>query len=226
MQRCDVVLSYSEVELSVVETHIEGRIDILKCPWVVSVEDEVPSFDERDGLSFLGSFNHYPNIEGVKWFANEVVPELAKQAPEIGLSIYGSSMGEEIETLRSHTIDPIGFIPEIAGAFNPHRISVAPLLSGAGIKGKVLSALSHGIPCVLSPMAAEGIGLRHGYDCFIASSVDEWVDAILSLHGDPELWQKISQNSRDYADVAFSFANGRKAMRAVFEAIDLFGSIP
>ena len=105
-----------------------------------------------------------------------------------------------------------------------HRLFIAPLLSGAGIKGKVLSALAYGIPCVLSPTAAEGIGLRDGLDCLIAETSNDWADAISRLQTDDALWQKLSDNAREYMQTAFSFDKGRARMRAAFEAADMYQS--
>ena len=81
------------------------------------------------------------------------------------------------------------------------------------------------MPCVLSPIAAEGIGLRSGHDCFIAETPDEWSAAIRRLETDDELWKTISENARVYMRDAYSFDIGRKKMRAAFEAADNFNSI-
>jgi O-antigen biosynthesis protein len=141
------------------------------------------------------------------------------------LSIYGSGMDKDIKALASDTVDPIGFVENIADAYDRHRVFVAPLLSGAGIKGKVISAIAHGIPTVLTPVAAEGIGLRHGHDCLIAETPEDWARAITRLTEDDALWTQVSTAARTYAAERFSFAEGRAKMKAAFEAVDLFGAV-
>jgi GT2 family glycosyltransferase/glycosyltransferase involved in cell wall biosynthesis len=223
MTAADLVLSYNEVEHAVIASHTEGRARVMTCPWVVHVPETVPPLKGRRGLSFLGSFNHHPNTEGVKWFCAEVMPQLT--GPRTRLTIYGSGMGPDIAALASDRIDPAGFVEELSDAYDRHRIFVAPLLSGAGIKGKVLSAMAHGIPTVLTPIAAEGIGLRSGHDCLIAETPRAWADAILALSEDDAMWRSISRAGRDYVAARFSFAAGRDKMKAAFEAIDLFGAV-
>ncbi len=223
MRKADVVLSYNEVEHSVIASHTDGEARVMTCPWVVDIPEKTPPLKGRAGLSFLGSFNHHPNTEGVKWFCSEVMPLL--DGPGTHLTIYGSAMGEDIEALASDQIDPAGFVENLADAYDRHRIFVAPLLSGAGIKGKVLSALAHGIPTVLSPVAAEGIGLRSGLDCVIVEHPRDWAEAITRLSLDDKLWTAISSSSRAYAAERFSFAAGREKMKAAFEAVDLFGAV-
>jgi len=222
----DVVLSYNEVEHAVIRSHTEGQIPVMKCPWVVDVPPKGPKFAERSGLSFLGSFMHHPNVEGLNWFLAQVMPGLPQSAKTpIKLSIYGSKMPAEFKKLKSDVIDPAGFVPELADAYHRHRIFVAPLLSGAGIKGKVIGALAHGIPCVLSPTAAEGIGLRHMHDCMIAQTPAEWRTAIETLYKDQALWQKIADNARAFMADAYSFDKGLGHMQVAFEEVSLFSGI-
>lgn len=225
MNRVDVVLSYNDVEHSVIEAFTEGRAKVTKCPWVVELPAKVPGLKSRRGMSFLGGFRHHPNVEGITWFAREVMPRITARVPDARLTIYGSGMGDDIKALASDAIDPAGFVADLADAYDAHRIFVAPLLSGAGIKGKVLSALAHGIPCVLSPTAAEGIGLRHGHDCFVAKTPDEWAEAIATLSSDDAVWQSMSDNARAYVKESFSFEVGRDAMKAAFEAADLYRTL-
>lgn len=225
MRSVDVMLSYNDREHTVIEAQSEGAVNVMTCPWVLDCSETVPPRDGRTGLSFLGGFQHHPNVEGVEWFVKNVMSRLEREGSDLKLSIYGSRMGENIENLAGPLVDPVGFVDKLSDAFDKHLIFVAPLLSGAGIKGKVLSALASGIPCVLSPTAAEGIGLRHGRECLIAETSEEWVDALNQLQNDAKLWQLLSDNARYLAQTQFSFENGRKLMRAAFESADLFGSL-
>ena len=131
-------------------------------------------------------------------------------------------MSDDLRALKSAQIHPEGYIREASDAYDRHRIFIAPLLSGAGIKGKVLSALAHGVPCVLTPTAAEGVGLRHGHDCMIATTPGEWREAISRLQTDDDLWHALSANAREYVQQTFSFETGRELMRAAFESVDLY----
>lgn len=224
IRNADVVLSYTDIEHSVIQAYTDGAANVVKCPWVVSVPDKVPPLKNRNGLSFLGSYKHHPNAEGIIWFSRTIMPLLNADTNQIPLTIYGSGMDDNIRALASETIMPHGFVGDVSTAFDRHRIFIAPLLSGAGIKGKVASALAHGIPCVISPIAAEGIGLRSGHDCIIASTPEQWLAGITQLNTDAELWKNLSQNARSYMRDAFSFENGRTMMRTAFEAADMYGS--
>lgn len=222
INQVDIVLSYNEMEHAVIEAYTEGAAQVMRVPWVVNLPDQVPELEKRSGIAFLGSFRHHPNQEAVLWFAREVMPVLASRRPDLVFSVYGARMTDEIIALKGASINPVGFVADVADAFDPHRIFVAPLLSGAGIKGKVLEALARGIPCVLSPVAAEGIGLRDGQECFIAKTIDDWVEAITRLDSDDALWNSMSKAARAYMAANYSFDTGQVMMREAFEAADLF----
>lgn len=224
ISQVDVVLSYNASEHAVIEACTEGETPVLTCPWVVDIPPDVPPRAGRHGLSFLGSFRHHPNAEGITWFIREVLPAVTAALGDQSLAIYGADMTDAIRALASDHVRPMGYVPDLAQAFDPHRIFVAPLLSGAGIKGKVLAALSHGIPCVLSPIAAEGIGLRSGHDCFIAETPQDWLLALTRLSTEDDLWTQMSENARAYLRDSYSFAAGRARMRRAFEAADLYRS--
>lgn len=222
MAQADVVLSYNDTEHAVIQSHTDGKVKIVKCPWVLDVPKTTPPRDGRAGMSFLGNYNHHPNTEAVEWFARQVMPLIQPTHPDLVFTIYGSAMPDSIKALEGPQIKAPGFVQEISDAYDRHMIFAAPLLSGAGIKGKVLAALSHGVPCVLTPTAAEGIGLRHGHDCMIATTPAEWRDAIDQLMTDGDLWQAMSANAQSYVGQTFSFDTGRDLMRAAFEAVDLY----
>ncbi|WP_245217729.1 glycosyltransferase family 4 protein, partial [Rheinheimera maricola] len=84
------------------------------------------------------------------------MPLLEKVRPDINLYVYGSAMPEEYKALETPNIEMVGFAENLDDVFYAHRVFVAPLLSGAGIKGKVLEAMAYQTPTVLTDTAAEG----------------------------------------------------------------------
>ena len=160
----------------------------------------------------------------IDWFINSVSPYIDTN---IDLNVYGSGMTkEDIEDLSAEKVKLHGFVEDLHDAFDQHKIFIAPLRSGAGIKGKVLNAVAHGIPTILSPVAAEGTGLRHGQECLVAETTDDWKEAIHRLVDDEALWLKIASNAQAYVEDNFSFKSGRKDMRKILESINIYSSLP
>jgi glycosyltransferase involved in cell wall biosynthesis len=79
------------------------------------------------------------------------------------------------------------------------RVSVAPLRYGAGIKGKIGSALAAGLPVVATTLAAEGMSLTDGENILVAEGAEQFADAVVRLYQDEALWNRISHNGLEFA---------------------------
>jgi GT2 family glycosyltransferase/glycosyltransferase involved in cell wall biosynthesis len=226
MRKVDVVLSYNTTEHAIILSHNLGSTKTVTAPWVVEVKDDVPPFEARRDIAFLGAFRHPPNLQAVKFFIMEVMPLLRQRLPGVRFRVYGSDAPEELTALESEDVLIEGYVQDVSEVYDTCRVFVAPLLAGAGLKGKVIESLAHGAPSVLSPVAAEGTGLRHGLETFVAETPEQWATMITALYQDPQVWQEISTQARAYARAAYSFEHGRELMAKAMEAAGLSGVYP
>lgn len=222
MSRVDLVLSYNEIEHAIILSHNLDATPVEKCPWVVEMPAHVPDFDHRRDIAFFGGYGHPPNVEAVEYFVDEVMPLLHKKLQGIRFMIYGSNVPESFEALENEDVVIKGFVKDVAEVYDSCRIFIAPLKTGAGLKGKVAGALAHGTPTILSPIAAEGLGIADGREALIASTPEEWATAIAALYQDRERWTAISAAARDYSARQFSFESGKELMRKALEKIEFF----
>ncbi|MDI9846575.1 glycosyltransferase [Rhodoblastus sp. 17X3] len=213
MRRTDITLSYSDTEAAIILSHNLDATKIARCPWVAQVDKSIPSFAERKGLAFLGNFSHPPNEEGIRYFVSEIWPELRRQVPDIELSIFGSHMPSDLRKLEAEGVQFRGYVEDVAEVYHSCRIFIAPLLSGAGIKGKVIGALAAGSPTIMTSIAGEGIAISNGSEAFIANALTEWVDSVKTLYMDEKRWMDMSDRARRFARLNFSFEAGRIKMK-------------
>lgn len=221
MRDVDAVLSYNETEHSVITSHNLSDKNIFKCPWVLKSRKSLVPFEQRSGIAFLGGFGHPPNREAVKYFVKSVMPLLRRRYPDISLDVYGSKVTKDIEELACEDVFIRGYVESLSDVFDKCKVFVAPLLAGAGIKGKVLESIAHAIPTVLSPVAAESTGLLHDHSTLIAESDELWCDAIGELYYDEEKWKSISCNAHKLVFTEYSEEKGLKRMSDVFSFIEL-----
>jgi GT2 family glycosyltransferase len=222
MRQVDGILSYSSTEHAVILSHNLKSDNLYICPWVLDGRGHKTSFEKRNGVAFLGGFKHQPNIEAVEFFVEKVMPLLRKQLPNVKFHIYGSGIPESFSKFEADDVTLEGFVENLDDVFESHRVIVAPLLSGAGIKGKVLEGMSAGVPQVLSSVAAEATGLTNGVSAMIVEEPQAWVVAIKELYESEERWQQISDNSLALARSNFSLANGIKGMKGVLEGVGVY----
>jgi GT2 family glycosyltransferase/glycosyltransferase involved in cell wall biosynthesis len=220
----DAILCYTSTEHAVITSHILESEKLHLTPWVLEHKPQGPSFKKRQGIVFLGGFNHSPNGDAVEYLVNDIMPLLANQRPEICLYVYGSNMPVTYKEWESDNIKMVGFAENLDSVYHSHRVFVAPLLSGAGIKGKVLESMAYNLPTVLTDVAAEGTGLTHGISTLIAQSPKEWVDGIVKLYDDQTLWTRFAQNSQTLVEAKYSFEHGHKVFKDIFASVGVYSS--
>lgn len=215
----DITLSYSDVEIGELRKILGSDIALGQLPWIQPVFDGQPAFSERRNLCFLGSSAHLPNPEAANHFAASTLPLIWAAGVATEFHVYGTRW-DRLNDIEENVVVR-GYAPDLPKMFAQYRAFVAPLQSGAGIKGKVLCAMANGLPTVLSPIAAESIDAVHGRHWLIAESDEEWVEAIASLEHDEELWNRISEGGKAFVAEHYSADEGIRKMRKVLEQINI-----
>ena len=170
----------------------------VRLPYLIS--ERRPSFRETNSVIFVGGFKHMPNHHAAIYLIGEIWPHVRELDPSINLRIVGSDIPNEILSLEDPLkgINILGFVPELDELIQTSRISVAPLLYGAGVKGKVLQSLSLGIPVIGTKIAAEGTGLIDGLTIIISKNPRDFARNIVNLYGNQERWEFLQENSMKF----------------------------
>ncbi|MGF6371282.1 glycosyltransferase involved in cell wall biosynthesis [Paraburkholderia sp. RAU6.4a] len=218
----DATTVVSNFELDIVKRLIPSanvhRIPIPRLPMRAPT-----TFEQRRGVVFVGGFAHLPNIDAVKYLVDEIWPLVRKQVPDIELQVVGSNVTPEIAALDAPQdgVRIVGFVEDLATVLDHVRLSVAPLRFGAGVKGKVVSSLLHGVPCVLSSVASEGMGLIAGQHILEGETAQQIANEIVRLHEDPFLWQAMAEAGFHVAHAEFSVGKVAQCFREMLESIGL-----
>ncbi len=187
-------------------------------------------FEKREGLLFVGGFGHPPNKDGILWFANEILPLIQKELPDIRLYIAGSKADEEVMALSERQgIEVLGFVSDerLHELYQESRIVVAPLRFGAGVKGKVVEAMHEGAVIVTTGCGAEGIPLQPsggeagaaGSILNIADTADGFAGAVLRLYKDTEELSQISLRARDFVRQHYSMDHAWSVIEGDFQTL-------
>ncbi|HID99220.1 MAG TPA: glycosyltransferase [Thiotrichaceae bacterium] len=157
-------------------------------------------YAQREGLVFIGNYNHQPNEDGMYYFVETVLPKIQARLPDIRLYLIGSNMKEKMKALANETVKVIGWVDQVEPEFAQRRVFVSYLRYGAGMKGKLGQALSLGLPVVTTQIGAEGMGLEEGETALIADEPEAFAEAVSRLYTDSTLWEKLSHQGRDYIE--------------------------
>lgn len=220
IRSADVTVTHSTWERDYVATHVPAA-HVAVVLWDIASPGPAAPLENREGLCFLGSFRHAPNVDAVGHFGRAIWPEVAEGVRQGGFEVVGAHSNLLSLDATAENIRLLGYVKDIGGYLGRKRLMVAPLRFGAGVKGKVLLSLAHGLPCIMSPIAAEGIPLTADLARVLVAESDAGFAAkIDALHGDDALWLETSKAARDWARATLSEAAIAGALEAVLAPDD------
>lgn len=160
-----------------------------------AVEDD-KTINTENALFHIGAMNWLPNEEGIKWFLNFVWPLVLEELPDLKLYLAGREMPEWIRNLQLKNVIVVGEVPDAREFIEEKSISIAPLLSGSGIRIKIIESMSLGKAVVSTSIGAEGISYTNGHDIYIADTAESFFDSIKILYSNPDKTKQIGENAR------------------------------
>ncbi|HEX4769418.1 MAG TPA: glycosyltransferase [Bryobacteraceae bacterium] len=177
-----------------IDSDLRAVIDAGRYPFTVT--GRVP-----DTLLFAGSFNHLPNVQGLVWFIEQVFPVVLARRPGVRLIIAGSGNIKRLGARANHpNIEVKGFVPEIQDLLNAAAVLVCPVLSGSGVRVKLLEAFAAGIPVVSTRLGAEGLCTSSGYPCEVADEPKQFAAAVIKLLEDPSGAAQLALQARQFVE--------------------------
>ncbi len=169
----------------------------------------------RRDLIFVGGFAHPPNEDAVLWFLDHCWPKIAKTVPAARFVIVGSFPTEQIQDRASERVIVTGWISDekLATRYRESRLAVIPLRYGAGVKGKVIEALHHHVPIVMTSIAAEGLpGVEQ--ISLVRDDPEAFAQGIIDLYNNPALLSKMGNAGGQYVAKHFSKEAAMKVLQA------------
>ncbi len=176
---------------------LSGRIDDNRAGIATSRYEFQPDNREPCTMLFLGSFRHTPNQEALDWFAFKVLPRVLERCPKARLVIVGA------EAPPRHSLPDLpdnielrGFVEEVREPLGRYAVFVCPILSGSGMRVKLLEAFSAGIPVVSTRVGAEGLTTKDGEICALADDPAEFAAKIVELFNDSGRARELAKRAR------------------------------
>lgn len=213
----DAVLTVSQKEADMINDFVADQNLAYAVPDTEDLSPSPLSFAERQGLLFVGNFRHPPNVQAVEWMCKEILPRVPQDLlAKHPAYIVGNGVNEtQIDFGCLKNVMMIGWVPSVMPYLQSARISVIPLLYGAGTKRKLMQSLMVGTPCVSTSIGVEGLNLEDGVHVLVADDPAKFARAIERLLTDEELWQKFKLDGRSH----ILAAHGRETVGACFDSV-------
>ena len=166
-----------------------------------------PLQSESLRLYHLGAMDWQPNIEGVTWFLDNVWPLIEAQFPSVSCFLAGRKMPASLLSRSSKKLQVDGEVPSASEFISNKNIAIIPLLSGSGMRVKIVEALAFGKVVITTSLGATGIPYQDGKNMFIANTPAEFAAKIGLLHANPSLIPTIGLEARKLAEAEFDLKN-------------------
>jgi len=167
-------------------------------------------------LFHLGAMDWRPNKEGLEWFLDEIWPDIEELSGELRFYIAGKNMQKQFFNYDSDNLIVEGEVFDAVDFINSKAIMIVPLLSGSGMRVKIIEGMAMQKCIIATTMAAEGIDCKHGRDILIADTADEFYRSILKCITQPNKWREIGENARRTAEKHHEINGSAKRMYNIY----------
>jgi len=227
--RCDLSLMISEVEMKILGDTF--RMDSALLYYLPFLENEITTdivknwipYEDRADFVFIGNFLHEPNWNTVQVLKTKIWPALRKKLPGVNLNIYGSYATQKVLQLnnKNEKFFIRGRAINAQQTIAQHRILLAPIQFGAGVKGKFIDAMQVGTPSVTTSIGAEAMRGPLDWNGFIEDDLDEFIEKAVLLYQDKAAWFLAQQNGIEIINERYSAMKFSDDFISLVEKIDL-----
>ncbi len=213
---CTLVVSEQERQVLLGEN---PALSVEVIPVISEVFGCRTGFADRRDLIFIGGYDHRPNVDAVLFFARDILPLVVRRIPDIRLHVVGSHPPDEITALASENVIIHGFVRDITELMERVKISVNPLRFGAGVKGKIVTSMSYGVPCVGTGVAVEGMGIVAGQQALVADDPGAFAQAVIELYTNQDQWNELSAEGLNFVRRNFSLDVAEATFVKIFDTL-------
>ncbi|MDQ4035939.1 MAG: glycosyltransferase, partial [Chloroflexota bacterium] len=156
-------------------------------------------------LVFVGAMSYPPNVAAMRYFTNEVLPIVRRARPDTRLTIVGRDPAPDVRAMASASVQVTGEVEDVRPYLAAASVFVAPMVSGSGIKNKVLEAMAMARPVVVTSLAVEGLPVHNGQNALVADGAAPLAAAIIRLLGNPEERTRMGEAGRSLVEQQYTW---------------------
>jgi glycosyltransferase involved in cell wall biosynthesis len=198
LNRFDAIAALTEQDKHLMLQH-DTKVPIEVFPVGIDLERYQPDYSQTEfpSLFFLGALDWMPNREGMEWFLDNFAADITNGDLHVKFYVGGRNIPErfdEYEAMGKIFIQ--GEVDDAQEYVNSKAIMIVPLLSGGGMRVKIVEGMAMQKCIITTTLGAEGLNYTNGHDILIANDRQEFYDAIKRCIGDEEYCRQIGLNAR------------------------------
>ncbi len=210
--RCDLSLIISDYEVKLLEEVLNVNTDLLwNLPFMLEPIDnqkvrEWPKFDDRKDIVCIGNGKHAPNVDALQWLVQEIWPLIRKELLEVHLKIYGAYLPQKLQQMHNPEkgLWVEGWAEDIDATVQNAKLVLAPLRFGAGIKGKLITAMQNGTPSITTSIGAEGMHGAYAWPGRIVDSAKQIAQAAITMYQNTAEWESAQNRGKELVNTFYN----------------------
>ncbi|MEO0278761.1 MAG: glycosyltransferase family 4 protein, partial [candidate division WOR-3 bacterium] len=212
----DLVLLVSPVDaLALAKMAPEARISVIPNGVDTSYFQPLPCC-ERPVLTFWGNLRYVPNVDGVRWFCQEILPEIRKVIPDVELMIIGKDPSQEVIALSACPgVQVVGPVPDLRPYLAQTAVAVIPLRFGTGVRNKILEAFASARAVVSTSVGCEGLEVEPGVHLEVADEPEIFARKVIGLLQNPERRNQLAFSARILVEKNYTWEAVGERLREV-----------
>jgi GT2 family glycosyltransferase/glycosyltransferase involved in cell wall biosynthesis len=217
MRQANAVVAVSDLEKQIMESHGVRNVNVIGYP--VRPNPTPKTFEERRDILFTGGFlvSPCPNEDAIVYFVRHIYPSIY-QSTGAHLWIVGTNHLNSIRQLASDHIFVTGQVADLTPFYNDCRVFVAPTRYAAGIPLKMMEALAHGIPSVVTSLIGEQLGIDES-SALIAQDGSSFGGKVLECYSNKNIWQTLRDNGLQYVQSRCNEANFSRDLASLITGV-------
>jgi glycosyltransferase involved in cell wall biosynthesis len=196
----DGLLAVSAEDHAALEEAAGQKLESVVVPIAVDTDEVayVQRSKDANHILHIGTMYWPPNIDGIKWFVQEVYPLIRAKRPTAQFDVVGARPPQDLTALNAQGlgINVTGYVEDPLPYLQEAGLMVVPLRAGGGMRVKILNALSQGLPIVTTTIGCEGIAVKHGEHVLIADTPEDFAYSVLMLLENKLLADELGQKGR------------------------------
>ena len=200
--------------------NLNCKVPLITIPFGLDVENYTPNYKAPIGklkLFHIGSMDWNPNIEAINWFLDDIFPKLDTEKFELHLA--GKNMPEYIKNMNLNNVKIHGMVDSALDFISNYDVMIVPLLSGSGMRIKIIEGMALGKTIITTKIGLEGIDATHKKNILIAESTQDFNTLINWLHSNPEKCITIGKNARKFIETHHDNSTIMKDLISFYKSI-------
>ncbi|HMO16996.1 MAG TPA: glycosyltransferase family 4 protein [Oligoflexia bacterium] len=166
---------------------------------------------------FTGVMSYKPNVEAAIYFANQIFPSIKKQCPDLEFTVVGANPPQEVLELELRDgIKVTGTVPDVRPYLEDASVFVCPMLSGAGIKNKILAAMSTGVPVVSTSLGVAGVEAEKETHFILSDEPLKFAENVVNIVKHEEEYRKMTLNALDLVREKYGWKRAASSISGFF----------